>query len=242
MRLIKAPQPQRQFFTVIPQYERGVRTFLGVYDKVLDPGVRLNLPFLHCIYPVNISERFEKIPQQSLISMDNVTFHVDATVQYKIVHPDRAIFNVNNLGSNLIERCQMEIRNVLSSMEINDILRNRNEVTNNIKTNLKSVEDSWGINILLIQLKEISFDENMRKAMAIKAEADRNAEAKLINATADVETARKYNEAATIYSENPITLRLREFQLWNSVSKNPGTTIYVVPSNILDFMKSIKEK
>jgi regulator of protease activity HflC (stomatin/prohibitin superfamily) len=83
-------------------------------------------------------------------------------------------------------------------------------------------------------LKDISFDESMTRAMAVKAEADRNAQAKLINAEADIQTAELYSKAAKIYSENPITLRLREFQLWNSVSKNPNNTIYVVPSSLLD--------
>ena len=72
----------------------------------------------------------------------------------------------------------------------------------------------------------------MRRALAVKAEADRNAEAKIINAKADVETAKEYNEAAKIYEENPVTLRLREFQLWSSVSKNPNATMFVIPSNL----------
>lgn len=74
----------------------------------------------------------------------------------------------------------------------------------------------------------------MKKAMSITADATRQADAKIINARADIETAKQYNEAAKIYAENPMTVRLREFQLWNSVSKNPGSTLFVVPSNLLD--------
>lgn len=230
---------KRGFFTIIRQYKRGVKMGFGKYLGTMEPGIRLNLPFYHKFVHVDMREHIANIKKQSLISRDNVTFYVDASVQYKIVDPEKAVFNVDDLHNNVNERCQMQMRNILSSLEINEILHNREDISQRFMDNLESIQEDWGVKITTVQIRDISFEESMRRAMAVKAEADRNAEAKIINARADVLTAKEYQEAAKIYGENPVTLRLREYQLWSSVSKNPNNTIYVVPSNIVDGLSQL---
>jgi len=100
---------------------------------------------------------------------------------------------------------------------------------------MSELQEHWGIKIKTVQLSDISFDETMKKAMAIEAETKRNADAKIVNAKADVVVAKEFEEAAKIYKENPLTMRLRELELWRSVSKNPASTIIVVPSDIVNF-------
>lgn len=185
-----------------------------------------------------MADRVKYINRQSLISKDNVSFYIDSSVQYKVVNAEKSILHVTDLDTMLLERCQMALRKVLSSLEINDILHDVEDTSLKIKNSVKNLENEWGIEIFNIQLRDISFDESMKRAMAVKAEADRNALAKMINAEADIKTAELYSKAAAVYAENPISLRLREFQLWNSVSKNPNNTIYVVPSNLVDFFKN----
>lgn len=163
-------------------------------------------------------------------------------VQFKITDPKKALLNVQNVDHNTVEKCKMVLRNLLGQMEINEVLKSKSQISLETKEKLEQVERDWGIEILATEITDIKFDDSMTKAMAVKAESDRMAEAKIINAKADVETAKQYAEAAKIYSENPITMRLREFQLWSSVSKNPGSTIYVVPSNLLDFIKHTENK
>ena len=131
----------------------------------------------------------------------------------------------------------MAIRQELSNYEINEILECRQEMGKRMLLSLSKEEENWGLKFFSLDIQDIQFDEVMKRAMSVKAEADRNALAKVINAEADVKTAEMYKKAAEIYKENPITLRLREYQLWQSVSKNPSNTIYVVPSNILDVLK-----
>ena len=235
---VRLARQVRPFFTVVPQYQRGVRLGFGKYVGMVEPGIRLKIPFYHQIHKMDTRDFVMDIPKQSLISMDNVTYYVDASVQYKVVDVYKAVLNTSELSHNLMERVKGEIRDALSAKEINEILHNRGNMSERILKELKSVEDGWGIKIEKVQLRDIAFDDSMKKAMAIKAEADRNAEAKVINARADVETAKQYHEASKIYGENPLTMRLREFQLWNSVSKNPGSTIVVVPSNIVDLLAS----
>lgn len=158
----------------------------------------------------------------------------------RVVNSNKALLNVSDIWKAIGEKCQMQLRDVLSSMKVNDILHKRDKVCQGVIDKLASIEEDWGVKVLAVQLKDISFDESMKRAMATKAEADRQAEAKVINAEADVSTAEMYKKAAAIYAENPVTLRLREFQLWSSVATNPNSTIFVVPSNVLDFVKPDK--
>jgi len=228
----------RTIFTVIKEYERGVRLNFGKFRSVLEPGLRLEIPIYHTIYKVDLKNQILNIPKQSLISKDNITFTIDSTVQFKIVDVKKSVLNVYNLNFMLPERCQMSMRQILSSLDINGILHGLKDIPNLVKSSLLNVESEWGIEIINVQIRDIEFDDSVKRAMGTKAEAERNAEAKLINAEADVKTAEKYAQAALIYKENPITLRLREFQLWTTVSQNKNTQFFVIPSNLLDFPKN----
>lgn len=232
----------RPFFTVINQYQRGVKMFLGSKRGVLEPGFRLDLPFFHNIIKVNMADHTLKIPKQNLISSGNVTVHVSAILQYNIIDPEKAIYNVANLQTSLIDCATSEIRNVLGTHTFKEIIESRSAFADSLKLKLKPLEEAWGINIKMVQLNDVSLDDSMVRAMAVNAEAKLQADAKITNAKSDVETARAYAEASKLYLENPISLRLREFQLWNNVSQNPGTTIYVVPSTILDSISRLTGK
>lgn len=229
---------KRNFFKVVPETKKGVKLFLGKFDREVGAGFNIDLPFFHQIWLIDMRERIMQIPEMKIVSLDNVTYRVEGSIQFKIVDPKKALLNVQYVDQNTVEKCKMELRSLLGSMEINDVLRSRSTVSDETKKRLSKIEHDWGIEILATEITDIKFDESMTKAMAVKAESDRMAEAKIINAKADVATAKQYSEAAKIYGENPITMRLREFQLWSSVSKNPGATVYVVPSNLLDFIKS----
>lgn len=234
-----APQT-RSFFCIVPQNCRGIRLNFGRFSTSLEPGIRLELPFYHNILLLDIREKIETIPTVRAISSDSVTFSVDASVQFKIVDTKKALLNVRDAGAELIEKCKMELRGHLSLATITEILQRKTEISKTVLDSVTPTALEWGIEVSSIQIKDIEFDESMKNAMTTVAEATRHAEAKVINARSDVETAKQYNEAAKIYSENPLTMRLREFQLWQSVSKNECATVYVVPSNLLDFMGSAK--
>jgi regulator of protease activity HflC (stomatin/prohibitin superfamily) len=228
----------RTFFTVINEYERGVKLNFGKFESVLLPGLRLNIPIYHTIYKVNMANNILNIPTQSLISKDNITFTIDSSVQYKITDPQKAVLSVFDLKQMLPERCQMSMRQILSSLDINGILHGLKDIPNLVKSSLETFEHDCGIEIINVQIRDIQFDEVVKRAMGVKAEAERSAEAKLINAVADVKTAEIYDQAAKIYKENPITLRLREFQLWTTISQNKNSQYFVIPSNLLDFPKT----
>ena len=234
--------PKRNIFTIVPQYQRGIRLNFGKFSSEIEPGIRLCVPIYHKIYSVDVRDKIVSIPMMQVISADNVTFEVDASVQYQCIDAKKALLNVSDVYHSIIERCKMELRDKLSSMVINDVLQKKSEISKSVLEATMATGENWGIKISTVQIRDIKFDESMKKAMATVAEATRQAEAKIINARSDIETAKQYNEAAKIYSENPMTVRLREFQLWNSVSKNPGSTIYVVPSNLLDTLNKFSSK
>lgn len=234
--------PKRTFFTIVPEYKGGVRLNLGKFGTDMKPGLRLNLPIYHQTYLLDMRDQVETIPKMQVISADNVTFEVDASIQYRIIDAKKACLNVQHIDHAIMERCKMELRNSLSSMDINDALKKKSEISKSVLDAMSKIKNDWGVEISTVQIRDIRFDESMKRAMSTVAEATRQAEAKVINARADIETAKQYSEAAKIYTENPMTVRLREFQLWNSVSKNPGSTIYVVPSNLLDAIGPLTTK
>ena len=224
-------------FNVINRSEQGICLTLGKYKgKLMEPGFHYRVPMFQKFYRINLRERVDDIARQILVSRDGVTCHVDACIQWQIVDSAKAFFAVDNVAQSVVEIACLEIRNLLSSLEVNDMLQRRGQVSNMILDNMKPMEERWGVQVSRVELRDIKFDESMTRAMAVKAEADRNAEAKIINAQADVETAKKYKEASEIYVDNPVSLRLREYQLWQSISHSPSSTIYVVPSGIADFL------
>lgn len=153
----------------------------------------------------------------------------------------KAILNVAHSTFAVKELTQLTIREILCEKDINDILHNRKELGDQLKENLGHLKDSWGIIIEAVQIRDIKFDASMVRAMAKKAEAVRSAEAKIINADADVETAKKYDKAAKIYKENPVSLRLRELYTLNEVSKN-GNNTYFIPTSVLDTVSHLFNK
>jgi hypothetical protein len=240
---VKLSNLSRNFFTVIKQYERGVKLSFGKFSGELEPGLRLSIPFYHKIHKVYLPSRILTIPVQSLISKDGVTFQIHSSVQYKVTNPTKTVLDVDDINIMLPERCQMSLRQILSSLDISGILHGLKDISLSVKNSLESIEKDWGIEIGNVQIVNIEFDESVKRAMSVKAEAERMAEAKVINAESDVLSAQILLKAAKVYEENPITLRLREFQLWTTVSQNPSSSIYVIPSNLLDFMnpKEVKE-
>jgi regulator of protease activity HflC (stomatin/prohibitin superfamily) len=231
--------PRRNFFAILGEYQRGVRFFLGKNaGQVLQPGLRLNLPVLHDLTAVDMRDRVDELAQQVVITKDNVSITVDASIQYRIVDAHKSVLKVRYVKDAVLERAKMTLREGLTSMDVDEILAKRDVISKAAVLALKGLKEEWGVEVTAVQLRDIVFDQSMKQAMGTQAEAERQARAKIINAKADVETAQQYAEASKIYRENPISLRLREFQLWNSVSKNPGASIYVVPSELLNAVKA----
>jgi regulator of protease activity HflC (stomatin/prohibitin superfamily) len=212
-------QQKRTFLTTIQENCRGVRLAWGKFDSILSPGLNWDIPFYHKITTIGLSRHIIPLAKQKIICQDNVTIFVDSAVEYQIIDARKAIIDVSNIHHTILEKCQMKLSNELGSKKFNDIQGEKNTVSENITKDLAVLEEDWGVKIYNVQIKDISFEESMTRTMATQADAERQAAAKIIHAKADVQVAAEYEQASKIYKENPISLRLREFQLWSSVSK-----------------------
>lgn len=226
--------PRRSFFAIIPAYARGVKLGFGKYLGELEPGIRLNVPFYHQVHKVDMRNQIYNLPDQHIISKDNVSLTVNGSVQFKCVNATKLFMNIDQPIESVITRAALTLRERVSLCDVDEILQNREDLAQDIKQDLDKLGQEWGVDVSLVQIKDIVLENDMKRAMALTAEATRVAKSKIIQAKADVETAKCYNEAAQIYKENPITLRLREFQLWQTVAKEPGNNFFVIPSEVLN--------
>ncbi len=232
---------KRSFFTIVPAYKKGVRLFLGKFQSEISAGINLNLPFFHRIITIDTTEQIKKIPEMEVISANGVTYKVDGSIHFAVDNAKNAILNVNDIYNDLIEKCKMTMRTELGKMDIATVLSSRTSFSDTLVKELKDTSERWGVDLKSIQISNIVYDESIKKAMSAEAEATNISEGKKIHARADLATAEIYKQSAQIYKENPITLRLREYQLLTQIAQNPASTIILFPSEVSNFIKELKQ-
>ena len=237
-RLINKSITKRGLFKIVKAYEEGVWLAFGKYQSTKKSGFRLCIPFYHeaLIYDKRIIT--VELPKQKLVSTDNVTFHVGATLQYQVNNPTKAALNVHELYVSIRDRAQISIRNELSAVEIQDMLANRAEIGRKLISSLSDLRDEWGVNVHVLEPSNFEFDETMVRAMAKEAEAARSAKAKIIQADADIEVAEKYQEAAKFYTDDEVSMKLREINLVQSVAKEPSNKMIFVPTSFFQMFNN----
>jgi regulator of protease activity HflC (stomatin/prohibitin superfamily) len=229
---------RRNFFNIVSQGSKGIRMRFGKYTKTLEAGIRWEIPIIHRVVRVDMRDKLSELPRQSIISRDNVSYTVDGSVQYKVTDAAKSIFNVCKVDEAVAERAQLSMREILSDMDIDQVLHQREETATKITHDLKDLEDQWGVVVSLVKFRDIEFDDKMLRAMGRAAEADRNAKAKIISAQADIDMAKLFKEASAIYGENAVTMELRRMQMMTSVAKEPSNTIFF-PSDVSKMFNSV---
>ena len=229
--------PSRGLFKIVKAYQEGVWLAFGKYQNTKKPGFRLCIPFYHQTLVYDKRVFTVDLPKQKLVSTDNVTFHVDATLQYEISDVTKAALNVYGIDKSIQDRAQISIRNELSQVRIQDMLANRAEIGKKLVSSLHELIDEWGVHVHVLEPKNFEFDETMVRAMAKEAEAERSAKAKIIQANADIEVAEKYNEAAKFYKDDEVSMKLREINLVQSVAKEPSSKMIFVPTSFFQMFK-----
>lgn len=233
---------KRNFLTVIPQYKKDIKLAGGKFVSELEPGIHFNIDGYHDIFLVDMRDTIKHLKPISVISMDGISFEVGAAVQYRITDAKAAVMNVKNNSSCIGDRCKMELRNKIGAMPINLVIRDKETISNDVIQAMKPMEKNWGISISTIQINDIILDDLAKKTISITNVANLNAQAKIIDAKSDVEIANQNVLAADIYANDPIALKLKELQTWNTISKNGGNlSFYVVPFD-LDALNGIKSQ
>jgi len=222
---------------ILREYERGVVFQLGRFWKVKGPGLVIVIPGLQQMVKVDLRTVTMDVPSQDVISKDNVSVKVNAIVFFRVVEPDKAIIQVENFLVATSQLAQTTLRAVLGKHELDEMLSEREKLNVDIQSTLDQQTDAWGIKVSNVEIKHIDLNENMARAMARQAEAERERRSKVILAEGELQASQKLLEAARTLSAQPEAMQLRYLQTLTIIASDRSNTI-VFP---MDMMVALKE-
>jgi len=224
---------------IINEYERAVILRLGKFHKVKGPGVITVLPILDDMYKVDLRIVTLDVPPQEVVTKDNVSIRVSAVVYYRVVDPEKAFLQVKNYHYATSQLAQTTLRSVCGQAELDEILAEREKFNLKLQEILDMDTEPWGVKVSKVEIKEIDLPEEMKRAMAKQAEAERERRAKIISADGEYQASQKLLEAAKIMAENPVTLQLRYLQTLVEIAAEKNSTIlFPLPVELLKVFAS----
>jgi regulator of protease activity HflC (stomatin/prohibitin superfamily) len=219
---------------VLPEYERGVIFFLGRYQAVKGPGLVLLIPGVQKMIRVSLRTVTMDVPPQEVITRDNVSVKVNAVIYFRVMLPDKAIIQVENYLYATSQLAQTTLRSVCGQAELDELLAQREHINKRIQEILDKQTDPWGVKVSMVEVKAIDLPEEMKRAMAKQAEAEREKRAKIIHAEGENEASAKILEAANMLSQNPLSLQLRYLQTLTEIAaEKNSTTIFPLPIDLI---------
>ena len=201
------------------QYGRAVVFRFGRLAGMKGPGLFLIIPLVDQIVRVDLRVRQLDVPKQTIITRDNISVDVDAIIYYHVTDPTRAIVEVEDYGGATALIAQTMLRDVLGQGDLDTILADRESLNQKIQTALETVTAPWGIQVDIVTIRDISLPENMLRAIARQAEAERERRARIILADGEYQASERMSEAARFYEQTPAALKLREFQNLSEIAK-----------------------
>jgi len=219
---------------VINEYERAVVLRLGKFHKVKGPGLILLLPVIDRMRKIDLRTVTLDVPPQEVITRDNVSIRVSAVVYFRVMEPEKAFLQVEDYYYATSQLAQTTLRSVCGQAELDEILAEREKLNVKLQEILDADTEPWGVKVSKVEIKEIDLPEEMKRAMAKQAEAERERRAKIISAEGELQAAQKLLEAAKIMASNPITLQLRYLQTLTEIATEKNSTIlFPLPIEIL---------
>lgn len=224
---------------IIKEYERAVVFRLGrllvVPKGPKGPGIIFVIPFVDKFVRVNLRLVAMDVPPQDIITKDNVSVKVNAVIYFRVVEPNKAITEVDDFLYATSQLSQTTLRSILGNSELDDLLSNREHINNELQTVLDSRTDAWGIKVSAVEVKHVDLPQEMQRAMAKQAEAERERRAKVIAAEGEFQAAGKIVEAAALMEVHPIAVQLRYLQTLREIAtENNSTTLFPIPINIFE--------
>ncbi|RLF40950.1 MAG: slipin family protein [Thermoplasmata archaeon] len=212
---------------IMPEYQRIVVFRLGRLQGIKGPGLVLIIPIIDRYIKIDLRTRVIDVPKQRIITEDNVTVDVDAVVYFRVVDPQKAIVEVQRYDVATSLQAQTTLRDVLGRQNLDDLLSNREELNKNLQEIIDTATDPWGIKVSAVTIRDVSLPESMLRAMAKQAEAERERRSRIIMADGEYQASRKMAEAAKLYEETPMAMRLRELQTLAEIAREGN--LIVVP-------------
>jgi regulator of protease activity HflC (stomatin/prohibitin superfamily) len=229
---------------VMREYERAVIFQIGRFWKVKGPGLILLIPVLQQMVRVDLRIRVLDVPQQDVISRDNVSVKVNAVLYFRVMDAQRAIIQVEDFDMATSQLAQTTLRSVLGQHALDEMLAERDKLNADLQRILDEQTDAWGIKVTNVELKHVDIDESMIRVIARQAEAERNRRAKVIDAEGEMQAAQKFLEAAQIMAKEPQAMQIRYLNTLASIANDRSSTIvFPLPIEMLKafFPKELTE-
>jgi len=229
---------------ILREYERAVIFRLGRLIGAKGPGLILLIPVIDRMVRVSLRTIVMDVPEQDVITKDNVSLKVNAVVYFRVVHAEKAIVEVEKYLDATSQLSQTTLRSVLGQSQLDEILAEREKINLKLQQIIDSQTDPWGIKVSTVEVKHVDLPPEMQRAMAKQAEAERERRAKIIHAEGEFQASKKLREAADIIAAEPTALQLRFLQTLTEVaSEKNSTTIFPVPIDLLTpFIKNAEKK
>jgi len=228
---------------VLKEYERGVIFRLGRVIQTKGPGLIILIPVIDRMVKVSLRLVAMDVPSQDVITRDNVSVKVNAVIYFRVMDPTNAIIEVENYLFATSQLAQTTLRSVCGQVELDELLAERDKINTQLQNILDKHTDPWGIKVATVEVKHIDLPQEMQRAMAKQAEAERERRAKVINAEGEFQAAGRLTEAAGIIHKHPEALQLRYLQTVREISSESNTTtLFPIPIDLLTpFIKNKKE-
>jgi len=222
---------------VVKQYERGVIFFLGKCTGVRGPGLIFVIPVFERMIKVTMRTVTMAVPSQKIITKDNVSIDIAAVAYYHVVDPVKSVIAIEDVFNAVNQISQTTVRNVVGQFMLDQLLSQTSEINLQIKNVIDAHTEPWGAEVTAVEIKDIFLPENMQRAMAKEAEAERERRAKIVAAEGEFQAAEKLGQAADLISKHPVALQLRTLQTMAEISVEKNSTI-IFPAQ---FMTTVNE-
>ena len=213
-------------FNILREYERGVIFMLGRYWKVKGPGLIIVIPGIQKMVKVSLRTVVMDVPPQDIITRDNVTVKVNAVIYFRVMDSRKAIIEVEDYLYATSQLAQTTLRSILGQSQLDDLLSNRDEINSQLQRVIDEQTEPWGVKVANVEVKNVDLPQEMQRAIAKQAEAERERRAKVINAQGEFEAAEKLGQAADTIGKHPPALQLRFLQTILDISTDRNTTTF----------------
>ena len=227
-------------FKIVKQYQKGVVFRFGKIISSREPGLNWIIPYVDLMRKVDFRTITMPIPPQKIITKDNVSVDISAVAYYNIVDAEKSIVAIEDVMSAINQIAQTTVRNIVGRFQLDEVLSERDEINKEIRVVLDTRTETWGVVVSAVEIKDIELPENMQRAMAKQAEAEREKRAKVIAAEGEFLASQKLADTADIMALHPIALQLRNLQTMSEISIEKNSTL-IFPAQFMSTVDDIKK-
>lgn len=219
-------------FRIVMQYQKGIVFTLGRYTSTRDPGLRWFFPYIQTMQKIDMRIVTVDVPKQEVMTKDNIPVNINAVVYFRVKDPARAVVEIANYVTAVVQQSQSALKDVVGTNDLDTILSERKRIGDEIKAIVDTATEKWGVDVDALNVQEIELPEDMKRAMAKQAEAERNRRAMVISAQGEVESAKKMLEAAQTLEQSPVTIQLKTLQTIKDIASSQSQTIALFPAEL----------